>query len=53
MVTHNPELAEEYATRIVKVKDGNIIDDTNPFVVDASTLEKEEHKTWVNYLCHF
>ncbi|MFR1850437.1 MAG: ATP-binding cassette domain-containing protein [Clostridium sp.] len=44
MVTHNPELAEEYATRIVKVKDGNIVDDTNPFVVDTSTLEKEEHK---------
>ena len=25
MVTHNPELAEEYATRIVKLKDGKII----------------------------
>ena len=44
MVTHNPELAEEYATRIVKVKDGNIIDDSNPFVVDASTIGKEQHK---------
>ena len=44
MVTHNPELAEEYATRIVKVKDGNIIDDSNPFVVDASTVGKEQHK---------
>ncbi len=32
MVTHNPELAEEYANRIVRVKDGRIIDDTNPFV---------------------
>ena len=31
MVTHNPELAEEYASRIVRVRDGNIIDDTNPF----------------------
>ena len=30
MVTHNPELAEEYANRIVRVKDGRIIDDTNP-----------------------
>ena len=30
MVTHNPELAEEYADRIIKFKDGNIIDDTNP-----------------------
>ena len=32
MVTHNPELAEEYANRIVRVKDGRIMDDTNPFV---------------------
>ena len=31
MVTHNPELAEEYATRIVRVKDGKIIGDTDPF----------------------
>ena len=30
MVTHNPELAEQYATRIVRLKDGNIIDDTDP-----------------------
>lgn len=30
MVTHNPELAEEYANRIVRVKDGHIIADTNP-----------------------
>lgn len=37
MVTHNPELAEEYATRIVKLKDGVILEDTNPFII-----EKEE-----------
>ena len=30
MVTHNPELAEQYANRIIKVKDGVIIDDSNP-----------------------
>lgn len=30
MVTHNPELAEEYAMRIVKLKDGRIIDDSDP-----------------------
>ena len=30
MVTHNPELAEEYSTRIVRLLDGNIIEDTNP-----------------------
>ena len=31
MVTHNPELAEEYATRIVKLKDGRITADSDPF----------------------
>ena len=33
MVTHNPELAEEYATRIVKLKDGKICADTNPYAI--------------------
>jgi len=31
MVTHNPELAEQYATRTIKLVDGNITDDTNPY----------------------
>lgn len=31
MVTHNPELAEKYATRIVKMKDGEILDDSDPY----------------------
>ena len=31
MVTHNPELAEQYATRIVRLADGRIIDDNDPF----------------------
>ncbi len=31
MVTHNPELAEEYSTRIVRLSDGRITDDTAPF----------------------
>ncbi len=30
MVTHNPELAEQYANRIVKMRDGKLTDDTNP-----------------------
>ncbi len=30
MVTHNPDLAEQYATRIVRLKDGSVIDDTRP-----------------------
>ena len=44
MVTHNPELAEEYANRIVRVKDGRIIDDTNVFYVDDTLLVPPEHK---------
>lgn len=31
MVTHNPELAEKYSTRIIQLKDGKILDDSNPF----------------------
>ncbi len=34
MVTHNPELAEQYSTRIVRLLDGNIIEDTNPVSED-------------------
>jgi len=45
MVTHNPELAEIYSTRIVKLKDGHIIDDTNPYNGSEDTKEtKEEQK---------
>lgn len=44
MVTHNPELAQEYANRIVKLRDGKIIDDSNPFEVDNSHLKEPEHK---------
>ena len=44
MVTHNPELAEEYANRIVRVKDGKIIGDTNPFEVDTSLMAAPKHK---------
>ena len=44
MVTHNPELAEEYSTRIVKLRDGRIVGDTDPFVVEESNLVKPEHK---------
>lgn len=31
MVTHNPELAEQYSNRIIKLKDGLVVDDTNPY----------------------
>ena len=36
MVTHNPELAEQYATRIVNLKDGTIRADSDPYIVDDS-----------------
>ncbi len=45
MVTHNPELAEEYANRIVRVRDGKIISDTNPFEVDETKLEAPVNKS--------
>ena len=44
MVTHNPELAEEYANRIVKVKDGHIIDDSNPYEVNTQNMAPPKHK---------
>lgn len=44
MVTHNGELAEEYANRIVKLRDGQIIDDSNPLEVDETELEAPKHK---------
>lgn len=44
MVTHNPELAEEYATRIVKLRDGKILDDSDPYLVDDAKLAEPEHK---------
>ena len=44
MVTHNPELAEEYATRIVKLSDGKITDDSNPYEVDTTKLNGSKHE---------
>ena len=32
MVTHNPDLAEKYADRIIKFEDGNIISDSHPHI---------------------
>ncbi len=42
MVTHNPELAENYSTRIVKLVDGKIVSDSNPFNGDAPKEKKSE-----------
>jgi putative ABC transport system permease protein len=44
MVTHNPELAIQYSTRIVKVLDGNIIDDSNPFMTEDEKRNNTKNK---------
>ena len=51
MVTHNPELAAEYSTRIVKLSDGEVIDDTDPYEceevavpAESTQLTKKEKK---------
>ena len=44
MVTHNPELAYEYATRIVNLKDGQIRSDSDPYMVNEEELMDPEHK---------
>ena len=45
MVTHNPELAHQYATRIVQLKDGVIRSDTDPFEPDTTQLAPPVHKS--------
>ena len=44
MVTHNPELAYQYSTRIIKMLDGHVIDDTNPCEENIETNQKVEEK---------
>ena len=44
MVTHNPELAETYSTRIVNLKDGKIVGDSNPFDINNLKKTKPVHK---------
>ncbi|MDO5521849.1 MAG: ABC transporter ATP-binding protein/permease, partial [bacterium] len=52
MVTHNKELAEEYATRIVRLKDGRITGDSKPFEIkDKQEIEhKNMGKSSINFL---
>lgn len=52
MVTHNPELAYQYATRIVNLADGKITDDSDPFdVADATRREaKPTRKTSMSFV---
>lgn len=44
MVTHNPELAEQYATRIVNLKDGTIRADSMPYEVNEEAIGTPEHR---------
>ena len=44
MVTHNPELAEKYATRTVNLRDGSIRADSDPFIIDESITPPPVHK---------
>ena len=44
MVTHNPELAKEYSTRIITIKDGKITSDTNPYDGRIDTSENNEEQ---------
>lgn len=44
MVTHNPELAHEYATRIVELQDGSIISDSNPLEVNHESASTATHR---------
>ena len=45
MVTHNPELAEKYSSRVIKVLDGKVISDSNPYKEDEEKTEKKKTKT--------
>lgn len=55
MVTHNPELAEEYATRIITLKDGEITSDSDPYDgkvktdIDLAEAEKKSKKTKMSF----
>ncbi|MFQ7844268.1 MAG: ATP-binding cassette domain-containing protein [Coprococcus sp.] len=44
MVTHNPELAYQYATRIVKVKDGKLLEDSDPYEIPEGEAPVPVHK---------
>ncbi len=53
MVTHNPELAEQYATRIVNLKDGVILSDSNPYqpkMTDTPPVHKNMGKSSMSFL---
>lgn len=45
MVTHNPELAEKYSTRIIKLQDGMVISDSNPYSAEEEENERAARET--------
>lgn len=55
MVTHNPELAVNYSTRIVKLLDGEIIDDTDPFdgAEELKDIKEKHGKSKMNFKTAF
>ena len=51
MVTHNPELANDYSSRIIKLSDGKVIDDSNPFnEKEEVKVSKKTKKTSMSFL---
>jgi len=49
MVTHNPDLASEYADRVVKFLDGKVVEDSNPFVIDTKENNYKLKKTSMSF----
>ena len=49
MVTHNPKLAQEYATRIVNFQDGKILNDSNPFIPEEEKDTFKLKRTKMSY----
>ena len=45
MVTHNPDLAERYANRIIRLRDGKVVSDSNPYDPSAPMVQKETGAT--------
>ena len=60
MVTHNPELAEQYSSRIIRLLDGNLIEDTHPLkdqktvkVIEQTVNEKAKMSLWTAFKLSF
>lgn len=56
MVTHNPELAEKYSSRVIRVLDGKVTSDSNPYKRDEEKEPKKKVKTGktsMNFLQHY